>query len=106
VQHVCRIAAFDENTDVMLLSPQLKNETKHGEECMAVISIDSYSYGIACVRCNFTLIAPDWSDYVNEHQVRHSWSCESCGHQFETLDDLRGDASLKTCRKIPKLLVA
>ena len=73
---------------------------------MEVVSTDSYSHGIACVRCNYTLIAPNWSEYVNEHQVRHSWSCESCGRQFATLDDVRGDASTKTRRKIPTLLVA
>ena len=55
---------------------------------MEVVSTDTYSYGTACVRCNYTLIAPDWSEYVSEHQVRHSWSCESCGNQFETLDDV------------------
>jgi len=73
---------------------------------MEVVSIDSNSYGIACVRCNYTLIAPNWSEYVNEHHVRHSWFCENCGHQFETLDDVQGDASARTRRKIPTLLVA
>ena len=69
---------------------------------MVVVSTESYSYGIACVRCNYTLIAPNWSEYVSEHQVRHSWSCESCGHQF----DVQVSASTKTRRKIPTLLVA
>ena len=56
---------------------------------MAGISIDSYSpYGIACIRCNDYLIAPDWSRYVSERHVSHSWSCELCGHQFETSDYL------------------
>jgi hypothetical protein len=105
VQHVCRIAAFDDNAVMMLLCPQLTT-IKHGEEFMEVVSTDSYSYGIACARCNYTLIAPNWSEYVSEHQVRHSWSCESCGHQFETLEDVRGSASVKTHRKIPTLLVA
>ena len=73
---------------------------------MEVVSTDNYSYGIACVRCNYTLIAPNWSEYVSEHQVRHSWSCESCGHKFETLDDVLVSASAKTGRKIPTLLVA
>ena len=34
------------------------------------------------------------------------WSCENCGHQFETLDDVQVSASTKTRRKIPTLLVA
>ena len=73
---------------------------------MEVVSTDNYSYGIACVRCNYTLIAPNWSEYVSEHQVRHSWSCDNCGYQFETLDDVQVSASTKTRRKIPTLLVA
>jgi hypothetical protein len=57
---------------------------------MAGISTESYSpYGIACIRCNDNLIAPDWSTYVSEYHVSHSWSCERCGHQFETSDYLR-----------------
>jgi len=52
---------------------------------MAVISANSYSpYGIACVQCNENLIAPNWSTYVSERHVSHAWSCDLCGHQFET----------------------
>ena len=47
-----------------------------------------------------------YSEYVTEHHIRHSWSCESCGHQFETLHDVRGSACTNTRRKIPTLLVA
>jgi hypothetical protein len=28
-------------------------------------------------RCNHRLIAPNWWEYVSEHPIRHSWSCES-----------------------------
>ena len=56
---------------------------------MVGISAVSYSpYGIACIQCNDHLIAPDWSRYVSERHVRHSWSCERCDHQFETSDYL------------------
>jgi hypothetical protein len=107
VQHVCRTAAFDGNTVMMFYFPNLQ-KIKHGEEFMVVVSTESYSYGIACVRCNYTLIAPNWSEYVSEHQVRHSWSCENCGHQFKILDGVRGNTSTKNCRKIStlQLLVA
>ena len=61
---------------------------------MMVTSTNIHSpYGIACIRCNDSLIAPNWSEYVSEQHVRHSWSCESCGHQFETSDRLRFAAS-------------
>ena len=54
---------------------------------MAVTSTKNQSpYGIACVRCDDRLIAPSWSEFVSEGHIRHSWTCESCGHQFETSD--------------------
>jgi hypothetical protein len=37
-----------------------------------------------CPQCSEWLLAPDWSEYLNERCVRHSWSCEACGYQFET----------------------
>jgi hypothetical protein len=56
-------------------------------------------YGITCIRCDHRLIAPNWSEYVSERHVRHSWSCESCGHQFETSDYLRLNATSNARRK-------
>jgi len=38
-----------------------------------------------CPQCSTDLIAPDWSEHHSERSVRHSWSCEPCGYQFETL---------------------
>jgi putative toxin-antitoxin system antitoxin component (TIGR02293 family) len=32
-----------------------------------------------------SLVAPGWSEYLNERCVRHSWSCENCGYEFETV---------------------
>jgi uncharacterized protein with PIN domain len=73
---------------------------------MVVISTNNYSpYGIACILCNDSLIAPNWSEYVSEHHVRHSWSCESCGQQFETSEHLRFEATSKVRRKIRHLPV-
>jgi len=37
-----------------------------------------------CPQCSAYLIAPDWSEYVNERHVRHAWSCDPCGYEFET----------------------
>jgi hypothetical protein len=33
------------------------------------------------------VIAPSRSKYESKHRVRHSWCCDSCGHQFETSVD-------------------
>jgi hypothetical protein len=60
---------------------------------MVVISTSNFPpYGIACILCNDSLIAPNLSEYVSERHVRHSWSCESCDHQFETSEYPRFEA--------------
>jgi len=51
------------------------------------------------------LLAPAASEYVNEREVRHFWSCEACGHELATSIDVltqvelaptRGGAAWKT----------
>ena len=37
-----------------------------------------------CPQCSAWLLAPDWSEYLSERCVRHTWSCDACGYQFET----------------------
>jgi rubredoxin len=37
-----------------------------------------------CPQCQTWLLAPDWSEHLNERCVRHTWSCEACGYEFET----------------------
>jgi hypothetical protein len=37
-----------------------------------------------CPQCSQWLLAPDWSEYLNDHCVRHTWACDACGYQFET----------------------
>jgi hypothetical protein len=37
-----------------------------------------------CPQCSAWLLAPEWSEYLNERCVRHTWSCEACDYQFET----------------------
>jgi ribosomal protein L37AE/L43A len=36
-----------------------------------------------CAQCGAQIIAPEWSEYLSNRCVRHSWSCEQCGYQFE-----------------------
>lgn len=40
---------------------------------------------IQCAQCGTHLFAPDWSEYLEDHRVRHLWACEACDYQFETL---------------------
>ena len=37
-----------------------------------------------CPQCSVRLFAPDWSEHVNERCVRHTWTCDACGYEFET----------------------
>ena len=48
---------------------------------------------MACIKCNHLLIAPKWSAYATKHEVRHFWSCDSCGHEIEIAVDLRIDTT-------------
>jgi hypothetical protein len=45
--------------------------------------------GMACTECNDLLVAPKWSAYVSNREVRHVWSCENCGHEIEMAVNLR-----------------
>jgi len=49
----------------------------------------SHSQLFSCAQCGDTLVAPEWSEHVNERCVRHLWSCEACGYEFETSIYLR-----------------
>ncbi len=38
----------------------------------------------SCPQCSQWLLAPTWSEYLSERCVRHTWSCDACGYEFET----------------------
>jgi len=44
-----------------------------------------------CAQCGDALVAPEWSEHVNERCVRHLWSCDACGYEFETAIYLRAE---------------
>jgi RNase P subunit RPR2 len=52
--------------------------------------------GMACSECNDLLVAPKSSAYVSNHEIRHVWSCESCGHEIEMAVNLRFDNHVGT----------
>jgi hypothetical protein len=37
-----------------------------------------------CAQCGEAIPGPEWSEHVSERCVRHVWSCDGCGYQFET----------------------
>jgi RNase P subunit RPR2 len=57
-------------------------------------------FGLACPECNASLIAPNGSRYVSNHEVYHFWSCEDCGHQTEMVVDFRINVSSKPSESI------
>jgi hypothetical protein len=51
---------------------------------------NSYGFRISgpsvpCAQCGDTLLAPEWSEYLDECRIRHLWSCDACGYRFESL---------------------
>jgi len=50
-------------------------------------------YGWSCTECKNLLVAPKWSAYVSNHEVRHVWSCENCGREIETVINPRINAA-------------
>ena len=39
---------------------------------------------IPCAQCGDTLFAPEWSEYLDDRHIRHLWSCDACGYEFES----------------------
>jgi len=42
----------------------------------------------ACPNCGDMLFAAKATEFLGGGHVRHTWSCESCDHEFATLLDL------------------
>jgi primosomal protein N' len=38
----------------------------------------------SCPRCGDFLLCPETSEFLRIGQIRHSWACGSCGHEFQT----------------------
>jgi len=40
---------------------------------------------VPCAQCGETLFAPEWSEYFDDRRIRHLWSCDACGYEFESM---------------------
>ena len=40
-------------------------------------------FGNQCAQCRADIIAPVWSEHLSDYCIRHVWSCDACGYQFE-----------------------
>jgi len=57
-------------------------------------TIASLRQSTKCPCCGEWLVAPEWSTYVSEEQVRNFWVCPKCGNEFETSIYLTQDVPL------------
>ena len=56
------------------------DQMAHAQQALPVIA---FSVAIRPTYCPADIIAPEWSEHVSDLCVRHVWSCEACGYQFE-----------------------
>jgi hypothetical protein len=38
-----------------------------------------------CPKCGEFLSAPAYSEFLKDNSVRHTWMCDECDYEFETL---------------------
>ena len=38
-----------------------------------------------CPKCDELLSAPTYSEFLKHNNVRHTWVCDECDYEFETL---------------------
>jgi hypothetical protein len=39
----------------------------------------------SCAKCGELMMAPESSEYLSGHDIRHIWVCDGCDYRFETL---------------------
>jgi len=97
----------DDRGVIMLLSPhairtQIIREVVVGTAGIVVGS----PYGMTCTECNELVIAPRSSAHVSNHEVRHFWSCDYCGHEIELAVNLRIDGGSGPNKSLESSVVA
>jgi RNase P subunit RPR2 len=99
INDLCCIAPFkliDQRGVILLLCASAITKERVREGVVAISMRNKRSpYGMACPECNDLLIAPDSSEYVSKHEVRHFWRCDNCGNRSEIVGDPRIDFTRK-----------
>jgi len=91
----------------MLLSLNAIKKLNNREVVMATAGIVVCSpYGMTCTECNELVIAAKSSAHVSNHEVRHFWSCDNCGHEIEMSVNLRIDAASGLNKSVEASVVA
>ena len=50
-----------------------------------------------CPKCGELLSTPAYSEFLKRNNVRHTWACNNCDYEFETLIWLNLPPRLKAC---------
>ena len=58
-----------------------------------VLAFARYFARPQCPRCGDAQFAPEHSEFVGEGVIHHTWSCESCGHEFGTTVEFEREAA-------------
>jgi RNase P subunit RPR2 len=66
-------------------------------------SVAALRISTMCDRCKTHLIAPEWSEALNERETVHIWSCPICGNEFQTIDE-RAEPVLSDDELVQELL--
>ena len=66
--------------------------------------------GKICAKCGYVLIAPEWSQYVDEQHIFNLWSCTNCRSSFSEVSALPSAAKStddsKSQKEVPPQLIA
>ena len=71
--------------------PGIFHATHQGDHAMTLQTPGPLAYEFrrylerpSCPRCGDTLVAAESSVLVERGHIRHAWSCDGCGYDFET----------------------
>jgi hypothetical protein len=73
--------------DLLMMKPQSETRTSPLNEQTTRVErfVRAQRFGRSfCPRCKEMLLAPTMSEYVKETLVRHLWSCDVCGYEFQS----------------------
>ena len=73
--------------ELLMMKPQSETRTSPLDERTTRVErfVRAQRFGRSfCPRCKDMLLAPTVSEYVKETLVRHLWSCDMCGYEFQS----------------------
>ena len=68
----------------LLTIPTVEDAVSFETSASSELGLPSPFEMAACPRCGERVLAPIAASYVVNNGIRHQWSCDDCGHEFET----------------------